>query len=327
MKKRNILSFTLVTASLIFNTSCSNNVSKISSYYHNNIDSMIYVDSNKLKSMVSNKQDFILFLWSDCGCGGPSDSVISTLNKYINETKLIIHTISSTDYQKLPVSMSDVFPIYPTNSNETIPSFYFYNDGKLLKKYEYSNDFLSIDGINNILKNYVNFNGLYSLNSLIEYEYDSYKFCQFDYSNTSLLDSSISNNKLTICYSWNECSDCNSLKKIINTYFESNYKKVYYFEVSYFRNNKSKETLWDDNELGFPYKYSFSDYRGGKVPTLVSYKDGEKYDMIVYHNDIVTDGLVDTSFFKDLIGKELSTDELENYHKNKIIEYISNLEE
>lgn len=328
MKFRKSILFVSLLTSTLFTTSCNKKYEKLSSYYHNEISSFIYVDNNELLNLANNKQDFILFLWSDCGCGGPTDSVIQTFNSYIKDTKLIIYAISSTDYQKLPISKSENFPLYPTGieASEKIPSLYFYNDGVLQKQYTYNSDFKSIDGINNIINDNVQKNGLKSLNTLIEYSYDTYTFNKFDYSSTTYLDENINSKNISICYSWNECGDCNSLKKILKSYFENNDKALYYFEVEYFRNQNNKETLWDDENNGFPYLYGFSSYRGGKVPTIVSYANGKVKDMIVYHNDIVVNNVIQESFFKELIGKTLSEEEQENYHKDKVLEYLNSME-
>ena len=48
--------------------------------------------------------------------------------------------------------------------------------------------------------------------------------------------------------------------------------------------------------------------------------------MIVYHNDIVVNNVIQESFFKELIGKTLSEEEQENYHKDKVLEYLNSME-
>ena len=77
------------------------------------------------------------------------------------------------------------------------------------------------------------------------------------------------------------------------------------------RNNDNKEPLWDDEINGFPYKYEFSSYRGGKVPAIVSYENGNKVDYIIYHNDVINNNVVQESFFEELIGNSYSEEELE----------------
>ena len=44
--------------------------------------------------------------------------------------------------------------------------------------------------------------------------------------------------------------------------------------------------------------------------------------MLVYHNDVITDGIVTTSFFKSLEGSKMNEDELLSYHDSKAIEFL-----
>ncbi len=126
------------------------------------------------------------------------------------------------------------------------------------------------------------------------------------------------NNKeeFAIYYSWNICGDCADLDtKFLKSYLEENrIKKNFFFkiEVANWRDDGSDTDKWKE----FAKEFNFDTYRGGKVPTVQYYKDGELKDMMVYYNDVLTydlDKMVATiteSFYPDFIGKEYVIDEV-----------------
>lgn len=314
---------------LFLGVSCEKeNNHKILSYFHEDLTSLIYVNQNEVKTLASNQEDFILFVFSDCGCGGHGDSVFSTLKTYISETHRLIYAIGDTDYKKLDVTLSDTFPLYPTNQMDEInkiPAFYFYHGGKLTYERYYEESLLTVKGITSLMNDYMTPYGMNIINDIVPYTFKGYDFFKFNEETTTKLDQKIQGNN-TIYYSWKQCGDCRSLKGILRDYYLDHNTLLYMYEVDYFRNSDNKETLWD-NEEGFPYQYQFANYRGGKVPSLVTYENGLKKDMIVYHNDVVNDGTIETSFFNELVGQKLSAEEQENYHKEKVLEYLSSLKE
>ena len=329
MKIKNIIKSGFIFCSMLSFAACNQNIEYISSYYAEGLDSFIYADNNKVIDLANNKQDFILFLYSDCGCGGNTDSVIATFQTFIKETNLVIYAIGASEYKKIPLSLESTFPLYPTSAEKEIndiPLLYFYNDGKLSQTKTYTPDFKSVDKIKNIIFNVVLKNGYYLLNKYEKYTYETYDFYTFNYQNTELLDEKIQSEKVNDLYTWYKCGDCHSLKKYLKNTLNNNWNKLYLFEVDYFRNSDNKETLWDDEINGFPYKYEFSSYRGGKVPAIVSYENGNKIDYIIYHNDVINNNVVQESFFEELIGNSYSEEELETIHQEKIKNYIENME-
>ena len=82
-----------------------------------------------------------------------------------------------------------------------------------------------------------------------------------------------------------------------------------------------KKENWD-NWINFATKYGFVSYRDGKVPVLINYESGNATDLLVYHNDVIKDGVVEVSFFDDLIGQSLSDNELIKIHNERTIEFL-----
>ena len=48
--------------------------------------------------------------------------------------------------------------------------------------------------------------------------------------------------------------------------------------------------------------------------------------MLVYHNDVIINGIIKESFYEELINTTKSEKELEEFHKNKALTYLTNLE-
>ncbi len=310
--------------------SCSSespNDSKIIPIFNEQINSLVYVDNNDLIEMSKNNQDYILLLFSDCGCGGNQDSVLSTFTEYVKETKMIINVIPSSIYKKLPISLEDTYPLYPENALDEldqIPALMFYKDGKLIKKIKYTDEFKSKEKINKIIYQNVIQNGLYSLNNYLEYEYSkSYKFVRIDEANVNLLDEKIKGTA-SVYYTWKQCGDCFKFKHVLQDYLIEKPLPLYVFEVNHFRCQQNKQELWE-KENSFPYKYQFNEYREGKLPSVVTYANSEKMSYIVPFNDVIIDNVITESFFDELVGKNITEQELYNYHIKYLYEYFDSL--
>ncbi len=324
MRKKAALLSILLFSSFSFLIGCKNNkVEKILLDKHYNIDSMIYIDNNDLLSMHNKNQDFVLFVYSDCGCGGHTDLVISSLQEYIKESNSLIYSIESKDYKKLPISLEKDFPLWPSDlieETKVLPWLNFYKDGKLTKKVNYEQKMETIDGLNNIISKYAYTNGKVCLNTISPYTHINFNFYKFDFSSTSLLDEVIKENPI-IEYTWKECSDCFAFKKYERELFENFDKKLYYFEVDYFRCNENKDELWEQTNA-FPYKYQFASYRGGKVPCFINYINGIKDEMSIFRNDVIKNGIIEESFYEELINKKMDRDELDKFESSKVLNHI-----
>lgn len=322
--RKKVISSLFFFCSLISFSSCNSKENhKILSCYHDNIDSFIYVDENELQDLHKTNEDFILFVYSDCGCGGHTDDVIKAFQEYIKNYKQIIYAIGEDDYLKLPISLDKYFPKYPSSIKETskiMPSLYFYNDGELINKVTYSEKFKKTNEIKKILNKYSTSNGIWYLNDLVEISHKDVLFYKFDLQTTILLDNSITNN-ISVLFTWKSCSDCLSFKTYLNDLYQEFEKKLYVFEVDYFRNSSNKQAFWDEKG-GFPDKYQFSSYRGGKVPVIVTYSNGEKQSMCVYRNDVIEDGIIKESFYEELVSKALTQDEIDKFESEKMLNYI-----
>ena len=76
--------------------------------------------------------------------------------------------------------------------------------------------------------------------------------------------------------------------------------KIYVFDMDPIRKeDKEKyQQFKDDHFLSNKNNTDFG-YNTGYVPTFQYYKDGALYDMAVYFNDEVTDGLITTSYYDE----------------------------
>lgn len=329
MKNCIIKNVFLFASMLTFSACSSSNKEKILSTYHENINSFIYVDETEVQEMQKNSLDYILFVYSDCGCSTSTENIIATFQEYIERTNLIIYAIGEDDYVELPTSLSQYFPIYPDLNQATkeMPSLYFYKKGNLIHQVKNNDDFLKVDKIQKIMDKYTYQNGMYSLNAITSYTHKDINFYKFDYEDTTLLNDVVSIDNSTVLYTWDQCGDCLAFKDVLRELYKNTYKtKLYSFEVSYFRNSTNKETLWDASD-GFPYKYDFSSYLNGKVPTLITYKDGKKKDMYVFRNDIIENNIITTSFYEELIYKTMTQEEIDEYESQQILAYLRQIDE
>ncbi len=322
--RKKIINSLFFFCSLISFFGCANKQKqKILSSYHEKIDSFIYVDEKEVQDLHKLNQDFILFVYSDCGCGGHTDAVIDAFQEYIKSSKQIIYAIGEDDYLNLPTSLEKDFPKYPSSIKEAskvMPSLYFYLDGELIKKVTYSEQFTKVNEIQSILNKYSTSHGVWYLNDLIKTYHKDVPFYRFELQSTYMLDDMIKNDA-SVLYTWKSCSDCLSFKTYLRKLYHEFNGKLYSFEVDYFRNSTNKQALWDETG-SFPYKYQFSSYRGGKVPVIVTYNNNIKKSMCVYRNDVVEDGTIKESFYEELVSKKMTQEEIDKYESEKMLSYI-----
>ena len=107
-----------------------------------------------------------------------------------------------------------------------------------------------------------------------------------------------------IYYSRMTCPDCSyCTPNVLMPYFKKIKEptdKVYVFDMDPIRKeDKEKyQQFKDDHFLSNKNNTDFG-YNTGYVPTFQYYKDGALYDMAVYFNDEVTDGLITTSYYDE----------------------------
>lgn len=327
MKLKKLLIFPLLLT--LFGTSCSTK-NKIIIEQKENIDSFVYLDGNELTTLINNNQDFVLVVGEN-GCF-TCNTIKPIIVDYIKKYEYIIYWIENNQYQNVvdKFSTSDDKKLKADIMSATIILF---DEGKTKEVIEYSDNlYYSDTKLELTLENKVQGSKLYSLNYLSTYQYSkSFNMYKFDYSSTIDLDAQIEKEeKSLILYSWGPCPDCMRVKDdVLDEYMVGKDKKLYIFEVSHFRNDYANNPdLFNE----FASKYQFNDYRGGKVPCIISYSSNTKTNMHVYFNDEYVkneDGTYNivNSYIPSLInttysnGNDMIT-KIRKIHKEELIKYL-----
>ena len=329
MKFRKILIFPLLIT--LFGTSCSNK-SKIIIDQKEDIDSFVYVNDNELSTFITNKQDFILVVGEN-GCS-TCEIIKPVIIDYIKKYEYVIYWIENKNYQNVVTKFasSDDQSLKANIMSATIILF---DEGKTKEVIPYDDNLYYSDSkLELTLENKITGSNVYSLNTFTPFSYTKKTtMYQIDYSSTEDLDKKINENKESlVLYSWGPCPDCIRVKDdILDEYMTSNDKKIYIFEVSHYRNDFSTNPELFNT---FASTYQFDNYRGGKVPSIVKYQNGNKINMHVYFNDEFVqqeDGsfIISNSFSPSLINTSYTTgakmiEELRKVHKDLLIEYLDN---
>lgn len=284
------------------------------------IENTIKLDNYTLENMINNDESFVLAVLNDT-CGACIDFKAKVLNDYIKDTHSIIYSITDDEL--------DSYDNYKNKPYVKVtPEIYIYNEGEIAStlKYEFGKEeFTNLDAFKNYMNEYVIEPKLLNISE-------------------DLLDKKISDKESFLLYiGWYKCGDCNLFEnRILNDYLLKNYTDnvIYYLESDAYRSSKpNKEPRIEDFEsegdyniakanwdawISFATKYSFVNYRDGKVPVLIYYSNGQvnENDFIVYHNDVIKDGVVTESFFNECIGKSMSEEELLEVHDKKILEFL-----
>lgn len=327
MKLKKLLIFPLLIT--LFGSSCSNK-DKIIIEQKENIDSFVYVDDQELSTLITNKQDFVLVVGEN-GCF-TCNLIKPIIVEYIKKYDYIIYWIENHNYKNVvdKFSNSDDQKLKADIMSATILLF---DEGITKEVIEYDDNLYYSDAQFELtLENKIKGSNIYSLNKINSFAYSSnFSMYKFDYSDTEELDNKINSlDKSLVLYSWGPCPDCMRVKDdILDDYMTNKNRKLYTFEVSYFRNDYTNNPKPFDE---FADKYQFSSYRGGKVPSIVNYQNGEKLNMHVYFNDeyqkneddsysIINSfnpALINTSYQN---GKKM-IEELREIHKNALITYL-----
>lgn len=287
-------------------SSCDNfsNSDKFVTYRKDGIDSFIEIDEDELEILLSTEKNAVLFVGSK-GCSSCSNAK-PIFQEVIKENHLVIYYIEYKSFNNCIEKLN-----YENNFSAVnrTPTLVFVKEGNEFYREQYSNNFLIAEEIARILFDKIAPNGPFLANDIyrktmvnditgVEYLNDYYTI---DYLATESLDTIIQENKVTVYYARSTCSDCQYFdKNFILEYLKSSSKKLYIFDTIEIRED---EKLW----TSFKATYQFDNYRSGRVPTIVTYKNGIKDSMIVYVNDEIVkndDGKYEVidSFYKDLIG-------------------------
>lgn len=113
-----------------------------------------------------------------------------------------------------------------------------------------------------------------------------------------------------IYYTRMSCPDCsyctpNVIMPHIKKWIEPT-NKIYVYDMDPLRKEDMEkyQQFKDDHFLSNKYNTTFG-YGTGFVPTFQYYKDGELYDMAVYFNDEITDGVITTSYYDEERSKHI----------------------
>lgn len=307
MLKKLFLLSTMALMTLGGLSSCNSEKSKVLSLKSEALDSYVKLSADDVEYHISTEDDFVLMV-SQKTCSACTIAK-KLLRTYISETNNLIYDIELSDYETISTSNKALPEVKNT------PTFLFFKGGSLLKKIEgFKNDY---DDFKNTFNRYIYSRNLYTLNTYEKVSGNSDWYYVENKSDTTILDKAISSNKdLTVYYSWLICSDCHNFhEKIYTKYINSlnSNSKAYEFEVTYFRSGKpgTKPNEGEDGYdeymrwLNFATKYGFGEYRDGKIPALINYKEGQVNEYAIFANDsnvIEEDGTFryDTAYYNEV---------------------------
>lgn len=321
MKKKSLL--VLISTLLSFNCiSCSNKQDPLKSDNSikidqiDSIDSFIKIDENELYSLINKKKDFVLVIGQE-GCLS-CESIIPVLKSYISNYDFVFYWIDISSYQEAVKILKDdeTYSLKPVVMSASLLLF---DEGKDVEYIEYDMKlYESKDSVGKKLNKYISRSGYYLINDLVEISYsEGVNMYQNNIESYENLKDLIYDKKeeVTVLFSWYQCPDCQLLKSLVlDDYLKTTIKPLYFFEVDGIRN--SSEDEW----VIFKSYFQFDDYRDGRVPTFVHFKDGKKVDMAVFVNDVIEEEdnefVITESFWEDkIVGLKASTKE-ELYNKS-----------
>ena len=306
MKKKNTFILIFVLSIILISLSSCTNTNKINSKRIKNIDSFIYIDEYELIDLLKHDQDFILVIGEN-GCS-TCDYIKTSFISFIKKYETLVYWIEYTSYQKVANKEE-----YNLKTNILTSTVFLIDDGEIYKQIDYDAElYFSKDKLEFTLSKYISLKGIYDINDYEIYKYnEEVNMYKIDIESHDKLDELIySNNRVSILYSWKECIDCQDFKKMfLNDFIKSYNGTLYEYEVDYIRSKRNEDGSFNLDEFtAFANEKEFSSYRGGKVPTIVTYENGKKIDMIVFSNDVIEEKdngyYVKESFFDSLVNKQ-----------------------
>lgn len=306
MKKKNVFNLFITLIIILISLSSCASTNKMNNKRIKDIDSFIYIDENELKDLLKHDQDFVLVIGEN-GCS-TCDYIKSPFISFIKKYETIIYWIEYTSYQNAAKEEE-----YNLKTNILTSTVLLFDDGEMIKQIDYDAElYFSKDKLEYTLSKYIDLKGIYDINDYEVYKYnEEVNMYKIDLESHKKLDELISSNKkVNILYSWKECIDCKDFKKMFLNDFMKSYKgTLYEYEVDYIRSKRNEDGTYNLDEFSnFANEKEFSSYRGGKVPTIVTYENGKKIDMIVFSNDIIeeinNEFIVKESFYESLVGRK-----------------------
>ena len=284
-----------------------------------NIDNVnvIELDKESLSDKIASEEDFILLIRLE-GCSSCEAFTKDVVKPFISKTHANIYSIYAHEVDTM--KGIDNAPKY-----KLAPNIQVYKQGKSICSQDYNDSkkyFTDLNDFEKFIYKYVD------ISKIIEVS-------------ETFLDQAILDKQSIILYiGWYKCGDCVLVKEnVLNDYLNNHEGNtpIYYLEVDEYRKNKPSACPDITNAtpedmmfyeyymkwLNFAKKYNFADYEDGKVPTFQYYDQGKMVDMIVYKNDVVEDEKVIKSYYQELIGQSLKQEMLNEYHKEKVIEFFN----
>lgn len=278
-------------------------------------------DVSALQEMVESKLSFVLVLKIQ-SCSSCSSFFKNAVYPYIAATHAKIYSMNG-------ILLED----YPSFSNKPTfrisPTLVIYHQGVIVSSLSYSSNndvFTSQKGLENHLEQYVIKPRLISLSE-------------------EMIQQKAENKESFVLYiGWYRCGDCMKLNEyVLQDYLKEHDVTIYYLESDFYRKNKPSEkpeeppadasqeemeayqsalqayNLW----IEFATRYEIVSYRDGKVPALLYYHQGIISDHLIYHNDVINEeGIVEVSFFTELVGQTMTDEELLHYHGQKVLAFL-----
>lgn len=239
-------------------------------------------------SRMTTASDFALIVFSN-SCSA-CQTLIGYLKTYTEESHVVFYGLTYASYASIYTSLHASNPeIYPTVSGT--PTIISYSSGTAVSVYtgvpaSYSAFKANMDALFP-KRNFYSLNALENKTGRFDAD-DTYPYDLSSPDSTAQLDSYIaSNSDSAVLFTWKRCSDCASLfnDRLISYMNQNPGYSFYSFEVDYFRNrdltDEEENQIWSS----FASKYGFSDFKGGKVPTLVYFENGVPSSFSVYKNE------------------------------------------
>jgi len=299
--------FTVLNLLFLFSCSPEKNEAVLSVDRIDRIDTFVYTDSGDLLDLIGQKKDFVLTI-AQVGCE-TCKRIQAPMKAYIQTTSLPIYWIEIQEYRKTVELLSEDEE-YRLRSIVASASLLLFDDGKDIRYIEYDPKiYASEKAFSDQVGKYYTASPYRIGNDLEEYDYygeeTMVRFHSLGYSEIESLIQSPS--EVSILFSWYDCPDCQEFKsRFLDGYLTESGKELTFFEVSAVRNSE----IWTE----FKSRFQFDSYREGRVPSIVTYRNGEKVDMAVFVNDVIAEEngvyrVIESFWGEEIVGISADTAE------------------
>ena len=268
------------------------------------INSLFYIESKEELFNITRYDDALIFV-SLPGCKYCA-AEREKLETYIYKNETVIYEVTREIYLECYDDESNKLGTYAYMypKLDGYPYYLYYKNGKLkdTHKGSYSSDQNTFE---KEIEDQIYPVNIFYLNDYKRTYYESHPFYVFlkDEDNllsldTTYLDQNIKEKeKFTFIVSWRKCNDCSSLYyDVVYEYITKNTdKKIYVYEVDGYFTKKQLDTssykYWSDYSLKYSlyddsfFNLTIDGYKGGYVPTLLTYKNNIFESKEIYLNE------------------------------------------